>query len=123
MIGDHTVGFGYLKNAAIDQHFLVRNRHFDMFDILKVFPELLGIAVNENTAAIVNKNKNEMKIFGESYVAIYDGTFYSDEGTNLKTIPPKDSRFYFLRDGQRYNLGARKVVEDEALAATGRDGL
>lgn len=121
MIGDHTVGFGYLKNAAVDQHFLVRNRHFDMFDILKVHPELLGIAINENTAVIVNKN--DMQVFGPSYVAIYDGTFYSDEGTELKTPPPKEYSFYFLRDGQRYDLGTRKVVEDEALAATGRDEL
>ena len=30
LVGDHTVGFGYLKNAAIDQHVLVRNRHFDL---------------------------------------------------------------------------------------------
>lgn len=121
MVGDHTTGFGYMKNTAIDQHFLVRNRHFDMFDILKVRPGLLGISVDENTAVIVHKN--DMQVLGPSYVAIYDGTFYSDEGTELKTIPPREQRFYFLRDGQRYDLGARKVVEDESVAATGRDEL
>lgn len=92
-----------------------------MFDILKVYPELLGIAIDENTAVIIEQN--DMLVFGPSYVAIYDGTFYSDEGTDLKTGPPKDYSFYFLRDGQRYDLGARKVTEDEALAASGRDEL
>ena len=29
MMGDHQEGFNYLKNSAIDQHLLVRNRQFD----------------------------------------------------------------------------------------------
>lgn len=119
MIGDHTLGFGYLKNSAIDQHFLVRNRHFDMFDILHVHPELLGIAIDEDTAAIVHGN--EMEVLGPSYVAIHDGKFYSDEGMEMKTLPPKDWRFYFLREGQRYDLGKREVVYDPSIARTGRD--
>jgi cyanophycinase len=121
MIGDHTVGFGYMRNTAIDQHVLVRNRHFDMFDILKAYPELLGIAVDEDTALIVQGN--EAEVFGRTYALIYDGSFYSDEGTDLKTVPPKEQRFYFLRSGQKYDLGRRDVIEDEALAAEGRDEL
>ncbi|SMR60655.1 unnamed protein product [Zymoseptoria tritici ST99CH_1E4] len=121
MIGDHTVGFGYLRNAAIDQHVLVRNRHFDMFDILKKFPELLGIAIDEDTALIVQGN--EAEVFGRTYALIYDGSFYSDEGTELKTVPPKDVRFYFLRNGQKYDLAKRAVIEDPALEAQGRDEL
>lgn len=109
MIGDHTVGFGYLKNTAIDQHFLVRNRQFDLFDILKVYPELLGIAIDEDTALIVNKNDAE--VFGSTYAAFYDGGFWSREGSELKNVPPPDSRFYFLKAGDRYDLGLRKVVE------------
>lgn len=35
MMGDHEEGFGFIKNIAIDQHSIARNRHFDMFDILK----------------------------------------------------------------------------------------
>jgi cyanophycinase len=121
MIGDHTVGFGYMRNTAIDQHVLVRNRHFDMFDILRKYPELLGISVDEDTALIVQGD--EMEVFGRTYALIYDGSFYSDEGTDLKTIPPKDVRFYFLRAGQKYDLAKRQVIEDEAMAAEGRDEL
>lgn len=53
MIGDHTVGFGYLKNAAIDQRVLVRNGHFDMLEITRAYPELLGLAIDEDTALVV----------------------------------------------------------------------
>lgn len=110
MIGDHTVGFGYLKNAAIDQHVLVRNRQFDMFDILKVHPELLGVAIDENTALVVHKN--EAAVLEGTYVLIYDGGFWSrEELSELKHLPPPESRFYFLRPSDRYDLGSRKVIE------------
>lgn len=121
MVGDHIVGFGYLKNAAIDQHVLVRNRHFDMFDILKVRPELLGVSVDEDTAFIVNKN--EATVFGTTYVLIYDGTFWSEEGTELKTVPPPEYRFYFLKPGDRYDLKQRKVIEEEASTSSSRVDL
>lgn len=114
MIGDHTVGFGYLKNTAIDQHFLVRNRQFDLFDILKVYPELLGIAIDEDTALVVNKNDAE--VIGNTYAAFYDGGFWSREGSELKNLPPPESRFYFLKAGDRYDLGSRKVVDGETIA-------
>ncbi|KXT10646.1 hypothetical protein AC579_1262 [Pseudocercospora musae] len=106
MMGDHTVGFGYLKNSAIDQHALVRNRHFDMFEILKVCPELLGLAIDEDTAVIVNKNV--AKVFGSTYALIYDLGFWSRDELSEedpKTLPPPENRFYFLREGDGYDLG------------------
>ncbi|KAH7068447.1 hypothetical protein FB567DRAFT_508516 [Paraphoma chrysanthemicola] len=109
MIGDHTVGFGYLKNTAIDQHVLVRNRHFDMFDILRAYPELLGLAVDEDTALVVHQN--EAEILGSTYALIYDGGFWSREGSDLKNLPAANARFYFLKPGDKYDLGARKVIE------------
>jgi len=109
MMGDHEEGFGYLKNVAIDQHVLARNRQFDMFDILKNRPELLGIGLDENTAIVVNRNQFE--VIGESYVLVYDGGFWSREGTDLKNLPEKTNLFYFLREGDKYDLLNRNVKE------------
>ena len=108
MMGDHEAGFGYIKNVAIDQHLLARNRQFDMFDILKKKPELLGIGIDESTAIIINKNT--LEVLGSSYVIIYDGTFWSREGSDLKNLPEKDNIFYFLREGDRYDLKKRKII-------------
>ncbi|KAI1780365.1 hypothetical protein F4818DRAFT_395469 [Hypoxylon cercidicola] len=108
LVGDHQVGFGFVKDVAIDQHVLVRNRQFDMFDILKVRPELLGIAIDENTALIVSKNDAE--VYRGTYVIIYDGSFWSREGSDLKNLPDSSSIFYFLRNGDRYDLGRRQVI-------------
>lgn len=115
LIGDHTVGFGYLKNSAIDQHVLVRNRHFDLFEITKAYPELLGLAIDEDTALVVHQN--EAEVIGRTYALIYDGGFWSREGSWERELPPPDSRFYFLREGDKYDLGTRQVIVDNATSA------
>lgn len=97
MMGDHEVGFGYLKNAAIDQHLLQRNRQFDLIEVIKAKPELLGIGLDEKTAIIVQGD--EFTVMGPSYVAIYD-----------HEVLEKSGRFYFLGDGDRFDLKERKPM-------------
>jgi len=109
MMGDHQEGFGFLKNAAIDQHVLARNRHYDMIEILTQKPELLGIGIDESTGIIVRGNQFE--VIGESYVVVYDGSFWSREGSDLKKIPENNVIFYFLRAGDKYDLLNRKVIQ------------
>ena len=98
-----------IKNIAIDQHVIARNRHFDMFDILKNRPELLGISIDESTAVVVRGNT--FRVIGDSYVIIYDGTFWSREGWGSKTLPPSDKLFYFLRNGDEYDMEKREVID------------
>ena len=109
MMGDHEEGFGFVSNIAIDQHVIARNRHFDMFDILDNRPELLGISIDESTAIVVTGNQFE--VLGNAYVIIYDGSFWSREGSQLKTLPKSNRQFYFLKDGDRYDLKNRKVIK------------
>jgi cyanophycinase len=116
MMGDHQVGFGYLNNVAIDQHVLARNRQFDMFEILRSHPELLGIGIDESTAIIVRGNVFE--VVGKSYVIVYDGKFWSREGSELKKLPEAGHGFYFLREGDRYNIRDRIVLKEAAKAGT-----
>lgn len=108
MMGDHEQGLGFISNIAIDQHVIARNRQFDMFQILKKRPELLGISIDESTAIVVKGDT--FKVIGKSYVIMYDGTFWSREGKRLKKLPQKDQLFYYLRKGDRYNLRKRVVI-------------
>jgi len=114
MMGDHEVGFGFISNITIDQHVLTRNRQFDMFTILKNKPELLGIGIDESTAIIVKGDI--LEVIGESYVLIYDQSFWSTDSSDLyednaqKKLPNKDQLFYFLKSGDKYNLRERKVI-------------
>lgn len=115
MMGDHEIGFGFISNIAIDQHVLSRNRQFDMFTILENKPELLGVGIDESTAIIVKGDI--LEVIGESYVIIYDKSFWSIEHNPFdketqKKLPNKNQLFYFLKSGDKYNLRDRKVIRN-----------
>lgn len=101
MMGDHQEGFGFLRNVGIDQHVLKRNRQFDMLEVIKTHPNLLGIAIDEDTAIVVDQDSFE--VIGKSYVLIYD---------NQRQIPPAGP-FYFLTAGDRYNLAKREATRPQ----------
>jgi len=118
MMGDHEEGLGFITNCAIDQHLLALNRQFDILEILKVHPELLGIGLDENTAIVVHGD--EFEVIGKSFVAVYDGTMcrfirdkkdWSVERPEIEKLPEGSERFYFLGAGRKYNLRERKVIE------------
>jgi cyanophycinase len=97
MMGDHDQGLAFLKDVAIDQHLLKRNRHFDLIEIIEKYPHLLGIGIDENTAIVVQNDRFE--VIGQSYVAIYDSKSKLDSG----------GKFYFLAPGDRFNLKTREA--------------
>ena len=106
MMGDHEVGFAFVKNMAIDQHLLARNRQFDMFEILKKRPELLGIGLDESTAILVEGDTFE--VIGKTYVAVYDGNFWRRDGN---PVVPEMQSFYLLKEGDKYDLKNRKIID------------
>jgi len=110
MMGDHEVGLGFITDVAIDQHLFARNRQFDMFEILEKRPELLGIGLDENTGIIVKGDL--FTVFGNSYVAVYDGTRWSAERDTTYQLPAGSKEFYLLRQGDRYDMRRRKIITE-----------
>jgi cyanophycinase len=106
LMGDHEEGFGFLRQAAIDQHLLQRNRHFDLIEVIERRPELLGIGIDEDTAIVVRGDSFE--VIGKSYVAIYDNRRLVGSGAR--------GRFYFLAAGDRFDLKTREARR-QALSA------
>lgn len=109
LCGDHEEGLGFLSNVAIDQHLLARNRQFDLFEALEKYPGILGIGLDENTA--IEVKGSVFTVLGQSYVAVYDGQFYSKDRGGYVNMTRGGWPFYFLRPGQRYDLENRKVLE------------
>jgi cyanophycinase len=97
MIGDHLEGMAFLKNVAIDQHLLKRNRQFDLLEVIREHPDLLGIGIDEDTAIVVRGDRFD--VIGQGYVAIYDSG---------RHIPPQGD-FYFLAPGDRFDLKTREA--------------
>jgi cyanophycinase len=108
MMGDHEKGFAYLKNAAIDQHLLVRNRQNDLPAVISKYPFLLGIGLDENTAIVVKGD--EFEVIGQSFVAIYDYNLWQENQFGTRKLQ-NGARFFLLRKGDRYNVKTRNVTK------------
>ena len=108
MIGDHTEGLDFIHNVTIDQHHLRRNRIFDLVDVIKTHPALLGIGLDESTAIVVQKDS--FQVIGNSYVAIYDFDQINGQSKGPREQNSSSGPFYFLGKGQRFDLKARKII-------------
>ncbi len=97
MMGDHEEGFGFLRGVGVDQHLLRRNRQFDLIEVIRARPDLLGIGIDEDTAIVVRGDRFE--VIGRGYVAIYDHRRRLDSG----------GLFYFLAPGDAYDLATREA--------------
>ncbi|MGZ8412972.1 MAG: cyanophycinase [Gemmatirosa sp.] len=96
---EYLTGFGYLRNVAIDQHVVARERLPDLHDSLTSRrPDLLGLSEDEGTAWVVRGDTGE--IIGRNKAFVYNGRDANDPGRPFLT----------LRPGDRYDLAARRVI-------------
>ncbi|WP_420152645.1 cyanophycinase [Siphonobacter sp.] len=114
LVGDHTQGLGFLKNSAIDQHLLKRNRQFDLIDFIRQSPQLIGIGLDESTAIVVQQD--QLEVLGKSYVAVYDYQTIVGKGEphvrdQQEQVTASNGGFILLGQGQRYDLRERKVIK------------
>jgi cyanophycinase len=93
-------GLGFLPGAAVDQHFSQRNRQPDMTLVMKRYPQILGIGIDETTAIVVRGQVAE--VLGKNNVQFYD----------YKSGPPAGEPDYTqVKPGGKYDLVERRVVE------------
>ena len=115
MIGDHTQGLDFIHNVTIDQHFLRRNRQFDLVEVIKARPELLGIAIDEGTAIVVQQNTFD--VIGASYVGIYEAGQIANSTKYPSGQNSSGGPFYFLSKGQKFDLKGRNVISPQPQRA------
>jgi cyanophycinase len=92
-------GFGFLPGVAVDQHFFARKRTADMTGLMKLYPQVLGIGIDEGTALVVQGSVAD--VIGRSKVAFYD----------YRTRPEGERDYEEVKAGEKYDLKARKRVE------------
>lgn len=64
-------GFGLWPEVIFDQHFLKRQRHSRLISLVLEHPTLVGVGIDERTAAIVSGAQFE--VLGEGAVVVFDG--------------------------------------------------
>jgi cyanophycinase-like exopeptidase len=88
--------------VAIDQHFTQRKRFEDMTALMKTYPQLLGIGLDEATAIVVKGSL--ARVMGKGQAHFYDRTKPVEDGQ-----PDHES----LKAGSKYDLKARKIVAEK----------
>jgi cyanophycinase len=92
-------GLGFLPGVAVDQHFTQRRRHGDMTRLMRRYPQILGIGLDEGTAIIVRGSTAET--IGRGKVHFYD----------YRTGTPDGQRDYIIAEsGQRFDLVDRALL-------------
>jgi cyanophycinase len=104
-------GFGFVKNAIVDQHFIKRKRHNRLITLMCEHPNLLGIAIDEATAIILNPD-DTFEVFGENQVIVFDPT----ESENVRVdkndnLGINNLKMHLLINGDKFDLKTKKVIE------------
>jgi cyanophycinase len=106
----HAEGFGFVKKAVIDQHFITRRRHNRLIAVVLQYPSLVGVGIEESTAVLVRPD-GKYEVLGEAQVIVYDArrakTFRSPDGH----LGGHGLTMQVLLPGDVYDLDAGRVVE------------
>ncbi len=108
-------GLGLVENCVIDQHFDQRNRYGRLLMIVSQSPQLLGMGVDEDTAAVITRRDDEemLEVVGRGSVTIFDGTHMvtnAHEARERRPILASGVVLHVLPAGAHFNLTTRTLV-------------
>lgn len=106
-------GFGLIDHVIIDQHFRQRDRIGRLLSLVATNPGLLGIGIDEDTAAVINDD-NVLEVIGRHSVTIVDGSDMYSNVFQVKghgEITVSNARLHLLTPGHRFDLGARELLD------------
>ena len=104
-----TAGFDLVPGVVIDQHFRERDRFGRLLALIAGSPELLGIGIDEDTAALFNGDL--LEVLGRRSVTIVDGTHIESDIHRVKGHGPitvSGAIVHVLTAGNRFDLLERR---------------
>jgi cyanophycinase len=105
-------GLGLVEGCVIDQHFAQRNRYGRLLMVVAQSPNLLGIGVDEDTAAIITSG-HLLDVIGRGAVTILDGldvVSNAHQATRTRPLMVSGVRMHVLPEGARFDLVTRSLV-------------
>jgi cyanophycinase len=114
-------GLGLLPDVVVDQHFAQRNRYSRLLSVVARSPRLLGIGVDEDTAAVVRAGR-ELEVVGAGCVFVADGSRAVSDAHLAELGAPmlvSGVVVHTLPAGARFDLAERRLASfvEEHLAA------
>jgi cyanophycinase len=107
-----SAGLGLLKGVVVDQHFEQRTRLGRLLAVVAQSPSLVGLGLDEDTAAIIDADQT-LEVIGRGSVTIVDGSHVVTDSFNTKGHRPRmvsGAVLHSLPAGQRFDLVARKLL-------------
>jgi cyanophycinase len=108
-------GLGLVQNCVIDQHFAQRNRYGRLLMLVAQSPDLLGMGVDEDTAAVVTDN-HLVEVVGRGAVTIIDGLHMTSNAHQAKRSEPllvSGATLHVLPAGAKFDLMKRALIHSD----------
>ncbi|MGH9243953.1 MAG: cyanophycinase [Acidimicrobiales bacterium] len=105
-------GLGLLAGGIVDQHFQQRNRYGRLLYLVAQSPSLLGIGVDEDTAAVITQGRH-LEVAGRGTVTIVDGRRVRSNAYEAKGTRPllvSGAVVHVLPAGARFDLATRELA-------------
>jgi len=110
-------GFGLVTGAIIDQHFRQRDRLGRLMMMVASNPSLLGVGVDEDTAAIFTSD-GKLEVIGKHSVTIIDGSEAYSDVYRVKRhggITLSGAKIHVLTSGHIFDMVSRTLIGTPAM--------
>lgn len=105
-------GLGLNNTIVVDQHFNERNRLARLMSAVSYNPFLIGIGLDEDTAAFINP-QNEFTVVGSGAITVVDPSNIKHssmaEAGSGEALTLLNLKMHILAAGGRYNIDTRKA--------------
>ncbi len=107
-----SAGLGLLTGVVVDQHFEQRNRYGRLLSLVAQSPSLLGIGVDEDTAAVIHDG-HVLEVIGRGSVTVVDGQRVVSNAFQAQRTAPllvSGAVLHVLPAGSRFDLTGRTLL-------------
>ena len=119
-----SAGLGLLRNMVVDQHFEQRTRLGRLLAVVAQSPSLLGLGLDEDTAAVVYPDQM-LEVIGRGSVTIVDGSKVLTDAFQTKGHRPmmvSGAILHSLPSGYWFDLQSRTLLPFSHHAGSGHMG-
>ncbi len=114
-----TPGLGLMRNVVVDSHFTQRGRFSRLLEVVTGNPGVIGVGLDEDSAAIV-RDGNRIEAIGSGAVIIIDGhgMGYSNitQVRMGQAIAEEGILVHTLTKGHQYHLEERRYIRPDGAA-------
>jgi cyanophycinase len=107
-----SAGLGLVRNVVVDQHFEQRTRLGRLLAVVAQSPTLIGLGLDEDTAAIIYSDET-FEVIGRGAVTVVDGSQVVTDAFQTKGHRPmmvSGAILHSIPAGYRFDLLSRKLL-------------